>query len=141
MKLRLTLLSLTLTLFSLCAYSQNFDFDRSEQLRKEFETRQPTKVEYDYMIEECEKFVDRFISVTRDIKKLPTLDERKEAATNYNKRTGNDYNIYMFYLRRLQEGLGNDTLTSTQAIEVDKLLSDNKYINRMFTKYRSRYEL
>lgn len=126
---------------AIAAQAEDNRMERCTELLPELEQRVPSAAEYGLMIEECAAFADKFVSVTREIKKLPDKQSRKEAADSYNKSVLEQYVVYSSMLTRLKEAYANGVLSKTQSIEVKKLLSDNDYINRFFTIFRSRYDL
>lgn len=140
-----TTLALLLSLGSFVAFGAEPNIAQALETGKNLcqilETSKPTVEETGRMIDFCMDFANSFVNEARRIKTLPTKEERKLAADRYNRSMIDVYNLYNYMFKYLRQQCRDSMLTDTQTVEVEKLIADNAYINRMFTKFRSGHDL
>ena len=125
------------------ARSQSIDIAKCQSLVETCREKSPTRSQVAFMVSQCRIVADIFLKETGRIKKMPTVEARKEAADKSNRTYAREYDVYALMLRILNRAARNENipLGRLNEAEIEHLVSDNKYINRMFTIFRSRYSL
>lgn len=98
--------------------------------------------QFSYIIGQCRILANRYLKETERIKKLSTLEERKNAADSVNSLWKDEYGVYNSMIRILKSEMSNENsnLGRLNTVEAEHLLHDDMYINRLFTIFRSKYE-
>lgn len=100
--------------------------------------------QYDFLIGQCRILADRYMDEVKRIKRIDSLEGRKEAADSINHAWREEYGVYDCMIRILKEAVKDESnaeyISRLNSIEAEHLLNDNLYLNRMFTIFRSHYE-
>ncbi len=127
------------------SYGQKMDLNKCRELIEASQTSEYLlPQQYDEVIAQCRILSNRFLKATDEIKQLPTVAERKEAAESFNAQYMEEYHVYAPMIRILKAALENrdakKLLGRLNFAEAEHLINDDRYINSMFTIFRSSYE-
>lgn len=93
------------------------------------------------MFNYSEEVLGLYETATKDIIKLRTLEDRKEAADKFNYDNKDLYNCYGIICRIIGRAYKSECLPPKMRKRTERLGERDAYVNRMFTKFRSRQEL
>ena len=131
--------------FGICKAQDTTPILNHELCIRLLQTENPTNEDYTQMIEQCRKVVNMYMETIDNIKKFESKEQRKNTAEYINHLFMTDYEGYNAMVNKMKRDL-NDPVrasvmsTSTKA-EIERLISDDKYLNTMYTIFRSRRDL
>ncbi len=125
------------------SFSQPIDIDKCKSIIEMTADSKPSARQISFMIEQCRIVADIYMAEANRIKKIPTVQGREDAADEANRAYANEYRVYERMMRILKGQLRSDNaaLGRLNAVEIEHLANDDKYINQLFTIFRSGYEL
>ena len=131
--------------FGVCNAQDSTPILNHELCIRLLQTENPTNEDYVQMIEQCRKVVNMYMETIDNIKKFESKDQRAKTAEYVNHLFMTDYEGYNAMVKTMKRDLNDpvkaSVMSNSTRAEIERLISDDKYINTMYTIFRSRYDL